>query len=333
MLITVIIPVYNAEKYLAACIDSVLAQSMHDFELLLVDDGSTDGSGATCDRYAALDGRIRVFHAPNRGASAARNLGLDNAQGEFIVFVDSDDRILPGHLQQFADSRIGEDGIAFTNLLEERPERNGTPRIRTYAMPDRRVTDGGHKACMPVLAELLRKHCFGWTWNKMFSRATIERTGLRFDEELRYAEDEVFTARYCAHITHIVTNSNPTYYYRFVPGSLLRGGLDPLMLTQTRTHINRLYEKLGYSDEVLYITGRTLFSRLRRELRHSRGWNSDITNILAESLLNNWKALRRYARPEFYRTLYDQKVRFLGKLVCAPDSRFWVKLIIRGLHQ
>lgn len=79
--ISIIVPVYNAEQTLRRCVDSILAQTFTDFELLLVDDGSTDGSGAICDEYAGIDGRVRVFHKPNGGVSSARNLGLDNAIG------------------------------------------------------------------------------------------------------------------------------------------------------------------------------------------------------------------------------------------------------------
>ena len=89
--ISVIVPVYKAEKYLHRCIDSILAQSYTDFELLLINDGSPDDSGAICDEYAAKDNRVRVFHKENGGVSSARNLGLDNALGEWISFVDSDD--------------------------------------------------------------------------------------------------------------------------------------------------------------------------------------------------------------------------------------------------
>ena len=137
MLVSVITPVYNTEKYLDECIGSILSQSMTDFELLLIDDGSTDGSGAICDRYAEKDKRIRVFHIPNGGVSAARNLGLDNARGEFVVFVDSDDRVTPDHLQQLADSNIGEDGVAFTLRFEERPASGRPPNghRRIYAIP------------------------------------------------------------------------------------------------------------------------------------------------------------------------------------------------------
>ena len=91
--ISVIVPVYNTEKYLHHCIDSILSQTFIDFELLLIDDGSKDSSGTICDEYAAKDNRVRVFHKENGGTSSARNMGLDNARGEYITFVDSDDWI------------------------------------------------------------------------------------------------------------------------------------------------------------------------------------------------------------------------------------------------
>ena len=92
-LISIIVPIYNVEKYLSRCINSVLSQTFPDFELLLIDDGSTDKSGYICDGYAQKDSRIKVFHIENGGVSAARNYGLDNARGEWITFVDADDWI------------------------------------------------------------------------------------------------------------------------------------------------------------------------------------------------------------------------------------------------
>lgn len=92
--ISVIVPVYNTEQYLPRCIDSILAQTFTDFELLLIDDGSKDSSGKICDESAAKDSRIRVFHKENGGVSSARNMGLNNAQGEWITFVDSDDYLI-----------------------------------------------------------------------------------------------------------------------------------------------------------------------------------------------------------------------------------------------
>ena len=330
MLVSVIVPVFNAERYLSTCIESVLAQSMPDFELLLINDGSRDNSKAICDQYAARDRRIRVFDGPNRGASSARNEGLDHAQGDFVVFVDSDDWIEPDHLQQLTSKKIGENGIVFTNLIEERPQANGIG-TRSFPIQDQQITTG-HADCMPVFAELLRHRCFGWTCNKLFSRATIERLGLRFDKTIQYAEDEVFTIAYCAHITHLVSYSHPTYHYRFVPGSLLHRQIDPLVLIRTRLKIIHLFESCGYSNEILYLTNRTFFSRLRREMRHCKGWNSDTANILANNILRNQNALRKYYAPEYGHSFYDRKVMFISHLVCLIKRPFWVKLTIKGLH-
>lgn len=99
--ISVIVPVYNAEKYLQCCVDSILAQTFTDFELLLIDDGSRDRSGEICDEYARKDVRVKVFHKENGGASAARNLGLDHANGYYVAFVDSDDYLSAEYLHSF----------------------------------------------------------------------------------------------------------------------------------------------------------------------------------------------------------------------------------------
>ena len=101
--ISVIIPVYNAESTLRRCVDSVLAQTFTDFECLIINDGSKDRSGAICDEYAARDSRVKVFHKENGGVSSARNVGLDNATGEWIAFVDSDDWAGEKYLESFSE--------------------------------------------------------------------------------------------------------------------------------------------------------------------------------------------------------------------------------------
>ena len=115
-MISIIVPVYNTEKYLDRCIQSILAQTYTDFELLLINDGSTDSSGVICDKYAEQDSRVRVFHKENGGASSARNLGLDNARGEWIGWVDSDDWINAGMYEQlYAAATFKCANIAYCN--------------------------------------------------------------------------------------------------------------------------------------------------------------------------------------------------------------------------
>ena len=104
-LISVIVPVYNAEKTLQLCVDSILCQDCKDFELLLIDDDSKDSSSAMCDEYEAMDNRVKVFHKANGGVSSARNMGLDNARGEWITFVDSDDLITQGFFDSIENNK------------------------------------------------------------------------------------------------------------------------------------------------------------------------------------------------------------------------------------
>ena len=107
--ISVIIPVYNVEKFLRECLDSVLAQSFSDFEVLLVDDGSTDGSGAICDEYVERDPRVRVFHRENRGQAAARNFAVFQTEADWIAFVDSDDIVHPQYLEILLNATVEQD--------------------------------------------------------------------------------------------------------------------------------------------------------------------------------------------------------------------------------
>jgi glycosyltransferase EpsJ len=112
-IISVIVPVYQAEAFLDQCVQSMLAQTERDFELLLIDDGSPDNSPALCDAYAARDSRVRVIHKPNGGVSSARNAGLDAAAGKFVVFLDSDDWAEPDYLSRLLtlQTQTAEEGV------------------------------------------------------------------------------------------------------------------------------------------------------------------------------------------------------------------------------
>lgn len=129
-MISVIVPVYNTEQYLPRCIESILSQSFTDFELLLIDDGSTDGSGKICDAYAEKDNRIRVFHKENGGVSSARNMGLDEAKGEWVYFVDSDDELLHDGLQVLFDNTNKEVDVVLAGFEEVSEEGVISPGVK-----------------------------------------------------------------------------------------------------------------------------------------------------------------------------------------------------------
>lgn len=202
--VSVIVPVYNTERYLNKCIDSILSQSFTDFELLLINDGSKDNSGAICDQYAANDLRVKVFHKENGGVSSARNLGLDNARGEWVTFVDSDDWIYSNTLSslidesQFVDMAIGamsfENGGCIMCLCEEN---------RTLVGRD--------------LELIIQNNMNDWSFNspcaKVFRRQIIQDIALRFDEALCFGEDSLFVKEYLLNVKKINVIHNLCYHY------------------------------------------------------------------------------------------------------------------------
>ena len=209
--ISVIVPVYNTEKYLRRCVDSILAQTYTDFELLLVNDGSTDGSGAICDEYATRDQRVRVFHKNNGGVSSARNLGLDNACGEWITFADSDDYVYPNWLTIF-NFDINND----YNLLCQGIETS--KRLKKSASDEGSVSFGinytGNVQC--GLEQLLLERILGYPVIKTFKRKLIEARCVRFDTMLKYREDEKFILDYVRMDDKMASSDKIGYYY-FMP--------------------------------------------------------------------------------------------------------------------
>lgn len=175
--ISIIVPVYNVEKYLHRCIDSILAQTFTDFELLLVDDGSEDHSGAICDEHAVKDNRIRVFHKENGGVSSARNVGLDNANGEWIAFVDGDDCITKDYLM--LDETDGVDVIQKSYIV-----KNVRGNDTFYGVKDGEIND---KDSLYKFYVQKRENAL---WNKIISSKLIN--GKRFDENVSIGEDFLF---------------------------------------------------------------------------------------------------------------------------------------------
>ena len=211
-LVSVIIPIYKVEKYLAECIDSVINQTYHNIEIILVDDGSPDGCGAMCDAYAAQDERVRVIHRPNGGLSAARNSGVDIATGEFITFLDGDDWMyrgtIEGYMQCFAkhpELDLVESRIYFTDSGEpcNVGESIGDPQAED------RVLTG---------AELMEQFCMDLypasnpsAWNKCYRTQLLQ--GHRFSEGRVY-EDLEFQLRLYPQVKAYLLWSQVNYYYR-----------------------------------------------------------------------------------------------------------------------
>ena len=200
MNLSVIIPVYNAEKTLRTCCDSILSQSDSDMQVILVDDGSTDDTSRICDEIAEGDARVKVLHSPNGGPGAARNRGLDVATGTWIAFVDADDHCEEGYFAKMLEA-------ADADLVIQ-----GQDADKRYGKAD--IPHG--------IAEnaLLEK---GSPWGKLFRKELIDREGIRFPENYRYGEDTVFFLRYLAVCDSIRCIGECGYRYAGAYGDGLSG--------------------------------------------------------------------------------------------------------------
>lgn len=192
-MISVIVPIYNTEKYLSQCIESVLGQSFADFELLLVNDGSSDGSGAICDAYAEKDSRIKVFHKENGGVSSARNLGLDHAQGEWVAFVDSDDLLADNALEILLNEAKDDVDMVYGGI---RKFDESSDDIETIAVKERENISVEEALDAFVVPKKRNGDWHKYLTNRIYRMAVIKRFGLRFKEEIHYKEDGLFVVQY-----------------------------------------------------------------------------------------------------------------------------------------
>lgn len=214
-IISVIVPVYNVEQYLPHCIDSILTQTFTDFEVLLIDDGSTDNSGRICDEYAKKDNRIRVFHKENGGVSSARNVGLDNAEGEFLGFVDGDDILSPVYLmillKALEDLHVDLVIAQYTSKSSDAVSLN--EEIMFWEVKDS-VIYLENAFCNDMID--------GYLWNKLFKRDIVLGNNIRFRSDISVWEDMLFVVSYCTFIRLIALIDNIIYYYRHRNGSAVK---------------------------------------------------------------------------------------------------------------
>ena len=234
--ISIIVPVYKAENVLAKCVDSVLAQTFADWELLLIDDGSPDGSGALCDDYAGQDDRVRAFHKPNGGVSSARNLGMEEARGDLILFIDADDWIEP-HTCETLLRALEEAGADSAGCAHWNIQPGGEKWAESGALPAG-VYDAGaiRKGIVDrLLGQRLGKPgevLNGFIWRFLFSRAIIIDHDIRFSGA--YLEDELFLMEYFCLAQKLAMVDEPLYYYLQNPASVTRNYLTDYMDTFRR---------------------------------------------------------------------------------------------------
>lgn len=234
--VSIIVPIYNAQKTLERCIESILNQDFSDFELLLINDGSKDDSGKICDAYAKKDHRVRVIHKENSGVSASRNLALQEAKGEYLQFLDADDWITPNA----------------TRLLVESLEQNHCDMVIAdfYRVIKERLS---HKGSIDEDGVLSREEFanfmmenpadfyYGVLWNKLYKKSIIEKQQLCMNPKISWCEDFMFNLEYIRHCENIFVLQVPIYYYVKTKGSLVSQSMSLTKTIKTKMMVFEYY--------------------------------------------------------------------------------------------
>ena len=226
--ISIILPIYKVEKYLAKCIDSLLAQTYKNIEIILVDDGSPDNCGKICDDFAKKDIRIKVIHQQNSGVAAARNAGLKVATGKYIGFVDPDDWVAPEMYERLVNALIknnSELSICGYNYFDE---SGAADKSRLYSEKGDEVLN--RKELFKRLSDMppTVRHV---TWNKLFVKELLG--SITFDESRKSSEDLDFLNQYLKNVKSAVFVHAPLYCNLVRQGSATHGGLSPESLAQS----------------------------------------------------------------------------------------------------
>ena len=234
-MITAVVSVYNTGQYLPKAIDSLLSQTYDNYEIIIVDDGSDDGSGQICDQQSARSNRITVYHKANGGLSSARNYGIEKARGDWIIFPDPDDWVEPDYLEHLVSLRDSCDAdLSICGFIEH----NGGKTITYDKNTALRVMNKEESLEFVMMPD---SFC-GFAWNKLYSIDVIKHNHLHFDLELGMAQDLHFAVRYLTCCDRIVYDPRPLYHY-----SKDNGGVTSMKtpLTQRKLSGLKTYEKIA----------------------------------------------------------------------------------------
>lgn len=248
-LVSLIVAVYNGEKYIASCIDSIMNQTYQNYEVILVDDGSKDGSGIVCDFYAKKDSRIKVIHQVNLGCSAARNKGLCHANGEYIGIIDQDDYLHRKYIEYFMKLMQDHNAeIATTDTI--RPFIGNVP-VSTDLDFDKYSIISGEDAAKEMLMYTLQ---IG-PWNKLIKKSLIERSGISFQEDFYCGEGFAFSIECFQSTNRVVVGHQNVYFYRIDNAT---SGSSTFSIEKYNSSVNAqdymrnvLKDKSQYADNVL----------------------------------------------------------------------------------
>ena len=300
--LSIIIPVYNSEKYLEECLDSVVREKALSMEVIIVDDGSTDGSATVYDSYAENDYRIKVIKKENGGVSSARNEGLENANGEYIAFLDSDDFVETNTYSKMIQhiEKSGADLLIWNYYF-----LNGNKASRNVDFPEEAIIKNRQKIDMlkatnlcPLITDLKTPNNkiigIGFPWNKIFKASLIKDNKLRFTKEIDLYEDVLFMFQYMKYVKVVEIVDEPRVYYRQLNAGLTEA-YKPNIEQSNKVFISKLVEELpnmtecqreAYYSRII----RCLSCTLKYNVMHSANKCGKIKQI--KNILDNQPAYR-----------------------------------------
>ena len=206
-MISIIIPVYNVAHYLEQCLESVINQTYNDWECILIDDGSKDNSGEICDKWGKIDSRFRIIHQINQGVSAARNRGIKESRGEYIVFIDSDDWVSPNYLKDMTDTFQ-------SDLIVSGVIRHHSNNIESIYEPSQNHTFKLNNEGVRYLVDLNEKFLIFGPCAKLYKTSIINKYHIKFPTGTSLGEDLEFNFHYLEHVNNITTIQSNNYHYR-----------------------------------------------------------------------------------------------------------------------
>lgn len=297
--ISVIIPVYNVEKYLRECVDSVLAQTYTNLEIMLIDDGSTDSSGEICDEYAGKDGRIRVIHQKNGGVSTARNYGIEHSSGDYLIFMDSDDIMHPQYVQMMLEAAqktgcqmVVCDFQRFQNTSELWTAAQSIEEqvlTQEEALSLLNIPIGDSEMSMAICCCKLYHHC-------------VLRS-VRFPTGIRH-EDEFFAHRVLCEVPSVCRLRYVLYGYRQHSGSFMAHQQGKEGYYSHLPNLQAMQERI----EIFAVRYPQLVSGAMRHLLYD---TNDMYNILRGQHFSGYKAEQKELS-SFFRRIYEHNFKYLG---------------------
>lgn len=321
LLVSVIVPVFNAERHLIRCLESITSQTYQDLEVLVIDDGSSDGSRNLIAEHAGQDARIRPIYQANAGVSSARNVGLAAATGDLVSFVDADDWLEANTYALLVEKieRIGADVVTFGYIVDSAQGSQPKP------VPERFRTDSGSDAGLGLL--LKTQNRFACT--RIFRRKVIQ--GIRFREDIHWGEDTIFAVEALKLARKAAVVETPLYHYVQSEGSATRSVFNPKRITGIR--MTEVLEELVRKDhpQLASAVVRTRVNILGILLQDVYAAQGPHPREMA-------RFLKQYARHGWRRAIQDSGVPFVTKLkasVMAVSPKLFVaahrlRLVVRG---